>query len=261
MRKQSLFILVVLCFQIEAIGQDVSYSNTDMPALANSMKNESTRLMYNRNLQFLFDAYAGYDKDGMKIKKEKELAALRINTLKENYGHRQKYPDSIATGWHVVALTDNKEFYKEAKVFVSKNTIQQLVVDDCIRLNCTTRDQVRNAGTVITINDINSGYELLNVYFINDLDSTALIGEPMQPGYVSFWTSKGKYLKERLMINDIERDFISKLHEVEPGCFETGVPFYMLKPGVYKLRVTKTGNDREEKFEIKSGMCLKYQLK
>ena len=260
MRKQSLFILVVFCFQIKAIAQDVSYSNTDVTAFANSMRNESTRLMYNRNLQFLFDAFAGYDKDGMKIKKEKELAALRINTLKENYGHRQKYPDSIATGWHIVALTDNKEFYKEAKVYVSKNTIQQLVIQDCIRVRCT-KSQVKNAAGAITLTDINSESETLNVYFIYDLDSTVLIDEPMQPGYVSFWTSKGKYLKERLMINDIERDFISKLHEAEPGCFETGVPFYMLKPGVYKLRVTKTGNDREEKFEIKSGMCLKYQLK
>jgi hypothetical protein len=145
-------------------------------------------------------------------------------------------------------------------VYVSKNTIQQLVIQDCIRVRCT-KAQVKNAAGAITLTDINSESETLNVYFIYDLDSTALIDEPMQPGYVSFWTSKGKYLKERLMINDIERDFISKLHEVEPGCFETGVPFYMLKPGVYKLRVTKTGNDREEKFEIKSGMCLKYQLK
>jgi hypothetical protein len=62
------------------------------------MRNESTRLVYNRNLQFLFDAYAGYDKDGMKIKKEKELAALRINTLKENYGHRQNILTQLLQG-------------------------------------------------------------------------------------------------------------------------------------------------------------------
>ena len=259
MRKQYLFILVVLCFQIKAIAQDSSYTGTDMSALAKSMKDESMRLMHVRNLQFLFDSFAGYGADEKKIKKEKELAALRINTLKEKFDQHKKYPDSIATGWHIVALTDNKEFYKEAKVYVAKNSILQLVIQECIRLRCT-KAQVKNAGSVITLTDINSGVEALNVYFINDLDSAALIDAPMPPGFVCFWTSKAKYLKERLMISGIERDFISKLHETEPECFETGVPFYMLKPGTYKLRATKTGNDREASFEIKSGMCLKYRL-
>jgi len=63
-----------------------------------------------------------------------------------------------------------------------------------------------------------------------------------------------------LMISGIERDFISKLHETEPECFEPGVPFYMMKPGKYKFRATKTGNDRESSFEVKPGMCLRYRL-
>ena len=174
----------------------------DMSNLAKNakMKDESMRLRYNRNLQFLFDSFAGYYLDERKAKKEKEQEALRISMLKKNFSLHEKYPDSVASGWHTVALTDNKDFCKDAKVFVSKNAILQLVVDDCIRIRCTSRDQIKNARSVITINDVKSEYEVLNVYFINDLDSAALIDEPMQPGFVCFWTSNGKYLNERMML-------------------------------------------------------------
>ena len=57
------------------------------------------------------------------------------------------------------------------------------------------------------------------------------------------------------------RDFISKLHGEEPACLETGVLFYIMKPGIYKFRATKTGNDKESSLEVKSGMCLRYRLK
>lgn len=263
MSRQYLFILLVLSFQITARGQDVSYSNMDMANLAKNAKRlgESMRARYIRNLQFLFDSFAGYQLDEGKAKNEKEKQALRISVLKKNFSLREKFPDSIASGWHTVALADNKDFCKDVKVFVYKNTILQLVVDDCIRIGCTFSDQIKNAKSPVTINDVNTEYEELNVYFINDLDSAALINEPMQPGFVCFWTSKGKYLNERMMINGIKRDFISRLHEEEPECLEPGVLFYVMKPGKYEFRATKTGNDRESIFEVKSGMCLRYRLK
>jgi len=261
MDKQYLFIVLVLSFQITANGQDISYSAMDMSTLSKNLKTESMRMRYNRNLQFLFDSFAGYDLDERQAKKEKEQEALRISMLKENFGSREKFPDSIASGWHAVALTDNKDFCKDAKVFVSKNVVLLMVVDGCIRIRCTSRDHIKNARSVVTLNDINTEYEALNVYFINDLDSAALIDEPMQPGFVCFWTNKAKYLNERLMINGVIRDFIGKLHEEEPDCLEKGVLFYIMKPGKYRFRATKTGNDKESSFEIKSGMCLRYELK
>ena len=261
MVKQYLFILLVLSLQITANGQDTSYSGMDMYTLAKSLKTESMRMRYNRNLQFLFDSFAGYDLDERQAKKEKERETLRISMLTKNFGSREKFPDSIASGWHAVALTDNKDFCKDAKALVSKNTVVLLVVDNCIRIRCTSRDHIKNAKSVITLNDVNTQYEALNVYFINDLDSAALIGEPMQPGFVCFWTSKEKYLNERLMINGITRDFISKLHEEEPECLDPGVLFYVMKPGKYNFRATKTGNDKQSSFEIKSGLCLRYRLK
>lgn len=263
MGKQYLFMLLVLSFQITAKGQDVSYSLMDMSNLAKNakMKDASMRLMYNRNLQFLFDSFAGDYLDEKEAKKEKEQEALRVSMLKKDFSLRKKYPDSIASGWHSVVLTDNKDFCKDAKVFVSRNTILRLVVDGCIRMPCTSGGQIKNAGSTVAINDVNTEYEVLNVYFINDLDSAALIDEPMQPGFVCFWTSKNKYLNERLIINRIIRDFISKLHEEEPECLETGVLFYILKPGTYKLRATVTGRDKVSSFEVKSGMCLRYRLK
>jgi hypothetical protein len=263
MVKQYLFILMVVSFQIVAYGQEVSYTNMDMSVLEKNanLKTESMRFVYNLNLQFLFDSFAGSNLNGRKSQKEKEEAAERIYLLKENFSSRKTFPDSITSGWHNVILTDSREFCRDAKVLVSANSIQQLVVDDCIRINCSPGGKVKNARTVLTLKDINTEYQVLEVYFNNDLDSPVLIDEPMQPGLVCFWTSKEKFLNERLMINGIRRDFISKLHDEEPECLERGVPFYILKPGKYKSRATKNGNDKEANFEVKSGMCLKYRLK
>jgi len=255
MRKQYLVVVIVIFFQITAKTQNISYTSIDMPAVA-----RNASMVYKRNLQFLFDSFAGYDLNEREAKKEKEQEALQVSELKKNFSSGEKFPDTIASGWHRVALTDNKAFYKDATVFVSKNIIQQLVIEDCIRLPFTSKDKIKNAVTTVTLNDINTEYEVLNVYFINDLDSTSLVNEPMQPGYVCFWTSKKNYLHERVIINGNIRDFINKLHEEEPECMEPGLSFYILKPGKYKLRVTRTGNDREASFEVKPGMCLRYRL-
>ncbi|HEX5151473.1 MAG TPA: hypothetical protein VFW07_08485 [Parafilimonas sp.] len=255
MRNQYVAVLIVIFFQITATAQNVSYSSINMSAVA-----RNANMTYKRNLQFLFDSFAGYDLNEKEAKKEKEQEALQISMLQKNFNTREKYPDSIATGWHTVALTDNKVFYKNAKVFVAKNTILQLVIEDCIRIPCTSKDHIKNAVGAVTLNDINTEYEVLYVYFINDLDSTSLIDEPMQPGYVCFWTFRKEYLHERVIINGIIRDFINKLHEEQPECMEPALSFYILKPGKYKLRVTRTGNDREASFEVKSGMCLRYRL-
>jgi len=255
MRKKYLALLVVIFFQLATNAQKVSYSGIDMSVVA-----KRASIVYNRNLQFLFDSFAGYDSKGRKDKKEMERGALQVSMLKKNLSQRKTYPDSIASGWHNIVLTDNKDFYKDAKVLVFRNNIQQLVIEDCIRIPVSSKSQIKNAESIIMLREINTEYEVLNVYFINDLDSTAVIDRPMQPGHVCFWTSKGKYLHERIMINGIARDFISKLLENEPECIEPGLPFYILKPGIYKFRVTKTGNDKEASFEVKSGMCLRYQL-
>lgn len=259
--KQYLFILLILFFQISAGGQEVSYSAVDAPSFAKTMKNGSMQLAYNRNMQFLFDSFAGIYLDEKKAKKESEQAALRIAMLQKNFSSREKYPDSIASGWHAVVLTGDNDFYKDVKVFVSGNTVRQLVIEDCIRIPCTAKEKIKDAKTAIALKNINAQFEILNIYFSNDLDKTALVAEPVQPGYVCFWTSKSRYLNERLLISGIRRDFIKELHEEEPACFAPGVPFYILKPGKYSFRATATGNDKEAWFEIKSGMCLTYRIK
>ncbi len=145
MGRQYLFILLVLSFQITAKGQDVSYSVMDVSNLAKNakMKDASMRSMYYRNLQYLFDSFTGLYLDEKKAKTEKEREALRVSSLKKDFSLRTKYPDSIASGWHAVVLTDNKEFCKDAKVFVSGNTIRQLVIDDYIRMPFTPGGQVK----------------------------------------------------------------------------------------------------------------------
>jgi hypothetical protein len=259
--KSFLIILLVLSGQISAKAQDTSYAVMNMPVLLNhpNVNTEAVRLMYRRNMQFLFDSFAGY-LDETNSKKERDEAVERLSLLKKNFGLREKFPDSIAAGWHTIVLTDNNQFCKLAKVLVSKNSVAQLVVEDCFRIRCTSKEPIKNARAVITLTDINSGNDSFAVYFSADLDRPVLIDEPMQPGYVCFWASNDKYLNERLLIDRIRRDFISKVHAEAPNCLETGVPFYIMKPGKHHLRATRTGDDKESSFIIKSGMCLTHRV-
>ncbi|CAN5532213.1 hypothetical protein BH10BAC3_BH10BAC3_39120 [soil metagenome] len=262
MIKQYAIVMFVLSCQIVLNGQDTSYSIMNIPSLLRgaNVNKETVQLKYNRNLQFLFDEFTGYSPDERKAKKDMEQEALLPGKLKKRYDELEKFPDSIATGWHSVVLTDNNQFYKNAKALISKNFVILLVIDDCIRIRCVLKEPIKNARAIISFKDINSGNEPLEAYFLNDLENPALIDEPMQPGYICFWTSTVKFLNERLLVNGIKKDLITKLHDMAPNCFETGVPFYLMKPGIYNFRATKTGNDEEAAFEIKPGMCLYYRL-
>ena len=257
-----LFILVLLCCQITANAQDTSYAVINMPALLKhpNVNRETVQVMYKRNLQFLFDAFAGYLKE-TKSNKEKDASAKQFILMKKSFDQCKEFPDSITAGWHLVVMTDNDQFCKLAKVLVSKNSVVQLAIEDCIRIRCTSKEPIKNASAVIVLTDLVGGTEPLEVFFVNDLDGPALADEPTQPGYVCFWTSMSSLLHERLLIDGIRRDMISQLRNEPPNCLETGVSFYIMKPGKHFLRATKTGNDRESNFIIKSGMCLTYRIK
>jgi len=260
--KKYLLILIALVFHNVTTAQDSSYTIVTLSSLVRNanMSEEAIRLVLTRNLQFLFDSYAGYLEES-KTKKEKEQATIRLDALNKNFETRGKFPDTISSGWHSVVLTDNNQFCKDASVLVSNNTIRQLVIEDCIRYRCTSKEPITNAKAIITLTDIRITGDRLVVYFINDLDSSSLIDEPMQPGYVCFWTSKFKYLNERLLIDGIRRDLIFDAHPAEPRCLQAGVSFYIMKPGKHHFRATQFGNDKEFRFIVKSGMCLKYELK
>src|SRR4051812_27768697 len=120
MIKRYAIVLFVLSCQIVVSGQDTSYSTMNIPALLKgaNVNRETVLVKYNRNLQFLFDEFTDYSPDVRKTRNEMEDALLP-GKLKKTYDEREEFPDSIATGWHSVLLTDNRQLYKNAKALVS----------------------------------------------------------------------------------------------------------------------------------------------
>lgn len=135
------------------------------------------------------------------------------------------------------------------------------MIDGCIRVNFTSPGQIKKGRTIVTMKDFNGDQlEIVNVYFMYDMEHPEIIAEPMQPGYVCLWSNKWNYKNENIIMDGITYNGISKVFKTSPNCFEEGTVSMVLKPGKYKFVAQKVGNDKERSFEIKSGKCLIYRL-
>jgi hypothetical protein len=201
-----------------------------------------------------------YD-DQKRTTQARESAQGKTAVLKSNYSSFESYPDSIVSGWHDAVATDHQSFCKDVKVLVRKNKIKQFVIDDCIRLICSSSNPIKKGKGMVTIANFNGEEsELVTVYFMNDLEEPSVTEEPMQPGSVCFWSSKNKYLEYMIIVEGTSFYGITELHDSEPKCFEDGTMSMILKPGNYNFMAKKRGNDIKGTFRIKSGQCLKYRL-
>lgn len=213
------------------------------------------------SIMYAVNSFVNIYNDYKRERIAKEKAQAKLSLIKQNYTSYDSYPDTISTGWHNVIATDNFRFCREAKVYVKNNSIQEFVIDNCIRLNFTSAGKIKNAKNIVTLNKLNGEQlEIADIYFIYDIDEPTIATPPLDPGYVSFWTSKNKYVKRKIIINKMTFEGVSRTFDKIPQCSETGTFTLLLKPGTYPFRVMKSGNDLEGTIEIKSGQCLMYKM-
>lgn len=202
-----------------------------------------------------------YD-DSKRAKQAKESAIGKTEILKSNYEAYDSFPLSIVDGWHEAVATDHHNFCENVQVLVSNNKVIEFVIDGCIRIACSSPNQIKKGKGIVTLNNFNSDkLELVNIYFMYDMEEPHLILEPMQAGYVCIWSNRNVFTKGQIVMNRVKYGSITKTFDSQPKMFEDGTFNMVLKPGTYTILVQKAGNDKEHKFEIKSGKCLMYKLK
>lgn len=193
----------------------------------------------------------------------RQQAIAKIGMIKTQYSEYTNYPEKIIDGWHSAIVTDNLNFCKDVKVEVKDNKIIKLVLDNYIPMNFMPTREIRNAKNIVTIKNFNN--EQLNIvelYFLYDIDEPRIVPEPIKPGYVCFWTDiNRKYEEIELKVDNVVMERFTVSYDSKPDCFSNGMVCRILKPGTYSMVADGRGGKRwKGTFEIKENMCLEYRL-
>ena len=199
-----------------------------------------------------------------RIEKAKQQSLAKLAIIKNQYSEYSKFPETITDGWHMVIVTDNLNFCKEAKVQVKNNRVIKFVIDNYIPMNFMPTRDIKNGKNVITLKNFNSEqFNIIELYFLYDLDSPQLVPEPIKPGYVCFWTDIKKCDEIEIRLNDILLDRITVSHKSKPDCFSNGTVSRILKPGTYYVVARGGGRGYVWRgtIDVKENMCLQYYFK
>lgn len=199
-----------------------------------------------------------------RLEKAKQQSLAKLAIIKTQYTEYSKFPEIIIDGWHMVIVTDNLNFCKEAKVLVKNNRVIKFVIDNYIPMNFMATRDIKNGKNVITLKNFNSEqFNILELYFLYDLDRPQLVAEPIKPGYVSFWTDVKKCDEIEIRLNDILLDRITVSHKSKPECFSNGTVSRILKPGTYYVVARGGGKGYVWRgtIDVKENMCLQYYFK
>lgn len=201
-------------------------------------------------------------KERQRLEQARQQAVAKLKIIKDQYENFENYPEKINDGWHSAIATDNINFCKEVKVLIKDNRITKFVVDNYIPLDFRVVGEIKNAKNVVTINNFNG--EQLNIvelYFLYDIDELTIVSEPLQPGYVCFWSDIKNYDDILLDLDSDRMERFSVRFESEPDCFENGMVCRILKPGTYSYLARGKGMiSWEDTFEIKENQCIKIRL-
>lgn len=197
-----------------------------------------------------------------KFEQAKQQSIAKSKIIKNQYSSYKDYPEKIIDGWHSAIATDNFNFCKDVKVYVEDNRIKRFVIDNYIPLNFMSIGEINNAKNVVTLKNFNGEQlNIVEVYFLYDIEDPRIVPEPIKPAYVCFWSDLKNY-------NDILLDFDNKRMErfsvrfkKAPDCFSKGMICRILKPGTYSyLARGKGAISWEDTFEVKENVCLRIRL-
>ena len=207
---------------------------------------------------------ANYNNKKEQQRKEnaKQQALAKLGMIRSQYSEYTSYPGKIIDGWHSAIATDNLNFCKDVKVEVKNNRIIKFILDNYIPMNFMATREIKNAKNIVTIKNFND--EQLNIvelFFIYDIDEPRIVPEPIKPGYVCFWTDINRnYEKIEIKVDNIFLENFTVSYDSKPDCFSNGMVCRILKPGTYSMIANGSGKRWKGTFEVKENMCLEYRL-
>jgi len=265
-------LLIFVSIKTFAQSPDIVYTkiNTeilgqDAPA-AQQLKNS---YFMGSDLGYAVYEFSNILREGMNNKKEqqrienaRQQSIAKLGIIKGQYTSYPKFPDSITSGWHDIIATDNINFCKDAKVFVKNNRITKFVIDNYIPVNFISTGSIRNAKNIVTLKNFNGEQlNVLDVYFIYDIEEPKIVDAPIEPGYVCFWTDREAYEYVHLKFDGKLLEKFKNTFESRHKCFTNGQICRILKPGIYSFSWESKGAPHGEgSFEVKSGQCVQIRI-
>lgn len=256
-------ILLVMCLALNSLFAQ-EYISIRQTQVNQTQVNTTNNIQVGPSaysVMYAVNAFVNVYNDAKREQRARDEAQSKLALLKQQYKSYESYPDSIITGWHNVIVTDNLKFCRDAKVFVKNNRIEEFAIENCYRLTFTATGKIKQARNVLTLNNFNGEQlEVVDIYFLYDLDEPRLVAPPVNPGFVTFWTKKKGYLQNEIILNGVRYGGVTGIFRASPMCDQIGTSTLVLKPGRYTFRAMKSGNDAEGTIEVRSDQCLLQQL-
>jgi len=215
---------------------------------------------YNKVANAMIDFTHAYEDEQRKTRAISRTKA-QLEIVRSQFSYKKDFP-AIVDGWHLVKITDNFNYCSDAKVFVEKGKLKEIVLDNYweYSVDFNVIIPIKNAKAVIDWSLPNRGKDTAEIYFLYDLSGPNITDEPQKPGFITFWSDHRKAKTIEVWIN---REKVGQLsHEEEVGdCFVDGGLTLKLRPGTYNFKAAAHGSmDWRGVFEIKENQCYTYLL-
>ena len=201
-------------------------------------------------------------KEQQRIENLQQQTQAKLGIIKSQYLEYKAYPTVISDGWHNAIATDNLNFCKDVKVLVQKNKVKQFVIENYIPLNFTATRDIKNAKNVIALKNF-SGEQMniVDLYFIYDIEEQTIVPEPIKAGFVCFWSDMKNFEDIKITLDGVKMEGFKFRFNSKPECFSDGMICRILRPGTYTFEaVGKGAIDWKRTIEIKENNCLKIRL-
>lgn len=192
----------------------------------------------------------------------KEETKSKFEIITSTYNSTETTPDRIVDGWHSAIATDKVSFCKSVKILVQDNRIKKFVIDNYLPISFLATGEIKNAKGLVTLTDFNGeSLEIVEVYFVYDLEQPSITTEPIEPGFICFWSDWEKFESIKIFVDNVELGILSNQFKDQPDCFQNGTVSLIKSPGIYTFKAMGRGTiDWTGQIEVKSGMCVKYRL-
>lgn len=253
---RNLILIAFLIFSTTLLAQNYSYVG-----IKNANYNQNVFVYQNNNSGLFSIADAIDNFRNSLIENQKTMSQLQL--VKNQYLNTNSFPEKIEDGWHLIMYTDNYNYIDEAKVLIEKNEIKRFVVNnyDEYSVKFKTITPIVNAKSMVNLYFKDETTDIVELYFLYDLNQTTIVPPPLQSGYLIFWSDIKKGGTAEIRINNKLIGRIPQMLDNIPACDSDNIMRIKLKPGKYDFRAAgRGGMDWSGYVVIKENNCLFYKL-